>query len=258
LTSGFAWLSLDNVTMASPPSHPSDRHPFETLTPDQVLDALETVGLRGDGRLTALSSYENRVYQVQLEDGSAVVAKFYRPGRWSDAQIAEEHAFSHELVAAEVPAVAPLVLGGSSLHHVDRFAFSVSPRRGGRAPELDDAEVLEWIGRFLARIHGVGALRPFVARPALDVQTFGLEPREWLLTNERIPLDVQSEWQAHRQGSIGCCRGGNRRAGAGAVSARARRPARWTRARGRPKSRPALGVTAPPIPTARPAECARW
>jgi len=181
--------------MASPTSNLSGIHPFETLTPDRVLDALETVGLRGDGRLTALSSYENRVYQVQLEDGSAVVVKFYRPARWSDAQIGEEHAFSHELMAAEIPAVGPLVLGGRSLHHFDGFAFSVSPRRGGRAPELDDAEVLEWIGRFLARIHAVGAARPFVARPTLDVQTFGVESREWLLTNQRIPLDVQSAWE---------------------------------------------------------------
>jgi Ser/Thr protein kinase RdoA (MazF antagonist) len=188
--------------MASPPSHLSGTHPFETLTPDRVLDALETVGLRGDGRLTALSSYENRVYQVQLEDGSAVVAKFYRPARWSDAQILEEHAFSLELMAAEIPVVAPLVLGGSSLHQFEGFAFSVSPRRGGRPPELDDDEVLEWIGRFLARIHTVGAARPFACRPALDVATFALEPREWLLANEKIPLDVQSDWERHAQQAI--------------------------------------------------------
>jgi Ser/Thr protein kinase RdoA (MazF antagonist) len=114
-------------------------HAFETLTPDLVLDALETVGLRGDGRLTALSSYENRVYQVQLEDGTSVVAKFYRPERWSEAQILEEHQFAAELMAFEVPAIGPLVLNGATLHHFGGFAFSVSPRRGGRPPELDDA-----------------------------------------------------------------------------------------------------------------------
>jgi Ser/Thr protein kinase RdoA (MazF antagonist) len=169
-------------------------HAFETLTPDLVLDALDSVGLRGDGRLTALSSYENRVYQVQLEDGTSVVAKFYRPERWSEAQILEEHAFAAELMAFEVPAIGPLVLNGQTLHHFGGFAFSVSPRRGGRPPELDDGEVLEWIGRFLARIHTVGARKPFVARPALNVQTFAEEPRQWLLAHDMVPLDVQSAW----------------------------------------------------------------
>ena len=204
-------------------------HPFESLTPDVVLDALDSVGLRGDGRLTALSSYENRVYQVQLEDGSAVVAKFYRPERWSDAQIQEEHDFAAELMAAEIPVIGPLVLGGQlaagptqgelaplggsdprsggawgprTLHHFGGFAFSASPRRGGRPPELDDDEVLEWIGRFLARIHAVGAKRPFVHRPTLDVQTFAIEPMQWLLTHNMVPLDVQSLWTQRCQQAI--------------------------------------------------------
>jgi Ser/Thr protein kinase RdoA (MazF antagonist) len=174
-------------------------HPYETLTPDVVMDALASVGLHGDGRLMALSSYENRVYQAYLEEPveghSAVVAKFYRPGRWSEAQILEEHAFSAELAAAEVPAVAPLVLNGATLHQHGGFSFSVSPRRGGRAPELDDAEVLEWIGRFLARIHVVGAAKPFATRPALDLRSFGIESRDWLLAHDKIPLDVQSAWE---------------------------------------------------------------
>ena len=169
-------------------------HAFETLTPDLVLDALDSVGLRGDGRLTALSSYENRVYQVQLEDGTSVVAKFYRPERWSEAQILEEHAFAAELMAYEVPAIGPLVLQGRTLHAFGGFAFSVSPRRGGRPPELDDTEVLEWIGRFLARIHTVGARKPFVSRPALNVQTFAEEPLQWLLGHDMVPLDVQGAW----------------------------------------------------------------
>ena len=164
------------------------------------MDALAGVGLYGDGRLLALSSYENRVYLVHLEEGApgheAVVAKFYRPGRWSEAQILEEHAFAAELMAAEVPAVGPLVLQGRTLHHFGGFDFSVSPRRGGRAPELDDFEVLEWIGRFLARIHTVGAAKPFRHRPALDLQSFGTEPRDWLLANDRVPLDVQATWAA--------------------------------------------------------------
>ncbi|NDZ14425.1 serine/threonine protein kinase [Variovorax sp. WS11] len=170
-------------------------HPYESLTPDVVLDALAGFGLYGDGRLMALNSYENRVYQAHLEDGRAVVLKFYRPGRWSDTQIAEEHRFSTELAAAEVPAVAPLALEGATLHHHGGFAFSVSPYRGGRQSELDDFEVLEWVGRFLARIHTVGAARPFVERPALDLQSFGLASRDWLLEHEMIPLDVQRDWE---------------------------------------------------------------
>ncbi len=169
-------------------------HPYQALPPDVVMDALASVGLYGNGRLQALSSYENRVYQLQLEDGSLVVAKFYRPERWTRAQILEEHAFSAELMAAEIPVVGPLTLNGQTLHPFGGFDFSVSPSRGGRAPELDDPDVLEWIGRFLARIHTVGAARPFATRPALDLQTFGLDSRDWLLAHDKVPLDVQSSW----------------------------------------------------------------
>ncbi len=175
-------------------------HPYETLTPDVVLDALATLGLHGDGRLTALSSYENRVYQVALEEphlgSSEVVVKFYRPERWGEAQILEEHAFALELMAAEIPVIGPLLLQGQTLHQHAGFAFAVCPRRGGRAPELEDLDVLEWIGRFLGRIHAVGARTPFVQRPALNVQSFGQEPRDWLLAQQMIPLDVQGAWQA--------------------------------------------------------------
>jgi Ser/Thr protein kinase RdoA (MazF antagonist) len=179
----------------TPSAEKTSAHPYESLTPDVVLDALAGLDLHGDGRLMALNSYENRVYQVYLEDRSAVVVKFYRPGRWSDAQIAEEHAFSTELTAAEVPAVAPLALSGATLHHHGGFAFSVSPYRGGRGPELDDFEVLEWVGRFLARIHSVGAARPFEVRPSLDLQSFGIASRDWLLGHDMIPLDVQRDWE---------------------------------------------------------------
>ena len=152
---------------------------YADLTPQQVLDALDAVGLRGDGRILQLNSYENRVFQLFLEDGSAVVAKFYRPGRWSAAQIAEEQDFAQQLAVAEVPVVAPLVLAGRSLHQHAGFAFAVSPWRGGRAPELDDPEVLEWIGRFLARLHEVGSRQPFAARPQLSWQRWGQEARDW-------------------------------------------------------------------------------
>ena len=178
-------------------------HAYETLAPDVVLDALASVGLTGDGRLMALSSYENRVYQIHLEhsvgkagaSGDVVVAKFYRPGRWSDAQIIEEHAFASELMAAEVPVVGALELHSRTLHHFNGFAFSVSPSRGGRRPELENMEVLAWIGRFLARIHTVGSARPFQHRPALDLQTFGYASRDVLLGGGYLPLDMESRWR---------------------------------------------------------------
>ncbi|MDO9404383.1 MAG: serine/threonine protein kinase [Polaromonas sp.] len=177
-------------------------HAYEHLTPDVVLDALASVGLLGDGRLMALSSYENRVYQVHLESpagsgdaaGDIVVAKFYRPDRWTEAQIIEEHAFAAELMAAEIPVVGALELDGRTLNHFNGFAFSVSPSRGGRRPELENVEVLEWIGRFLARIHTVGAARSFVHRPALNLQTFGFASRDVLVNGGYLPLDMDSRW----------------------------------------------------------------
>ncbi len=183
-------------------SDPSTSHPYQTLTPDVVLDALASVQLYGDGRQMALSSYENRVYQVQLEDASVVVAKFYRPQRWTQAQILEEHAFSLELSAAEIPVVSPLTLHDHTLHHYAGFDFSVSPWRGGRQPELDDGDVLEWVGRFLARIHSVGAAQAFVHRPTLDLQSFAIDSREWLLAHDKLPLDVQSTWEKASQKAI--------------------------------------------------------
>jgi len=178
------------------------KHPYQDLTPDVVLDALSALGLPVDGRMSALSSYENRVYQVMLDDAEPVVVKIYRPGRWTDAQIQEEHAFTAEMVADELPVVGPLTLQGRTLHAVhtqgesgpQRFVFSVSPRRGGRWPELDDPEVLNWIGRFLARIHLVGARDSFKARPALNVETFGWESLHWLQENQAIALEVEATW----------------------------------------------------------------
>lgn len=164
--------------------------PFSSLTPDSLLDALESVGLRPDGRLLALNSYENRVYQVFMEQGAPLVCKFYRAGRWSDAAIGEEHEFSSELAARELPVVAPLSIGGRTLQHSGDLRFAVFPRQRGRAPEFDSGQTLEWMGRFIGRMHAVGALKPFVFRPRLDVESFGEEPRDFLLGGDFLPPDL--------------------------------------------------------------------
>ena len=168
--------------------------PYAGLTPDRMLDALAAVGLRPDGRLLALNSYENRVYQAWMEEGAPLVAKFYRPARWSDAQIVEEHDFVRELADGEIPVVAPLVIGERTLHASKGFRFAVFPRRGGRPPELEDRKTLEWIGRFIGRIHAIGATRAFRERPALDMESHGTEPRAWLLENGKIPADLLEAW----------------------------------------------------------------
>lgn len=169
---------------------------FSSLTPDRVLDALESRGLHSDGRLLALNSYENRVYQVGIEDGAPLVVKFYRPARWSDAAILEEHAFVQELAEREIPVVPALALDGETLHEFEGFRFSVFPKRGGRAPELEDRDTLEWLGRFLGRIHAVGALKPYAERPALDIASFGVAPRDWLLAHGFIPPDLDAAYRS--------------------------------------------------------------
>jgi Ser/Thr protein kinase RdoA (MazF antagonist) len=165
----------------------AERAPFEDLGPDQVLDAVEAAGFRADGRFLALNSYENRVYQVGIEDAVPVVAKFYRPGRWSDDAIREEHAFSQQLADAEIPVVAPLAIDGETLLRHQAYRFAVFPRRGGRWPELDDPDTREWLGRFLGRIHAVAATAGFRWRPTLDRESYGVEPSRYLLEAGLIP-----------------------------------------------------------------------
>ncbi|HTR00216.1 MAG TPA: serine/threonine protein kinase, partial [Candidatus Acidoferrum sp.] len=169
-------------------------HPFSRLGPDQVLAAIESTGLPCDGRLQALNSYENRVYQAGLDGGDAgaetVVAKFYRPGRWSEAQIREEHAFLYELVAAELPVVPPLTADdGESLHRYDPFLFAVFPRRGGRLPELD-FDTLHAVGRTLGKLHAVGSVRGFTARPVLSPASHGDASRHFLLEHDFLPPEL--------------------------------------------------------------------
>ena len=188
--------------MAQSRSHPGGilggaTPPYAGLTPEVVLDALASVGLRGDGRMLALNSYENRVYRLSLEDAAPCVAKFYRPSRWTDAQILEEHAFVGELSEREIPVVAPMAFADhGTLPRFAGYRFAVYPLRGGRAPELDSRDVREWLGRYLGRIHAVGRSAPFRARPALDVASFGEEPRDWLLAHRFIPSDLDLAYRS--------------------------------------------------------------
>lgn len=161
------------------------------LRPDDIIESVETAGFHCDGRLLALNSYENRVYQVGLEDGGAVVAKFYRPHRWSDAAIEEEHEFSAELAERDIPVLAPLSNDGETLHRHDEFRFAVFERKGGRPPELDNMDLLLQLGRLVARIHQVGELYDFEYRPELDIRSFGTESRDYLLDEGFIPADLE-------------------------------------------------------------------
>jgi Ser/Thr protein kinase RdoA (MazF antagonist) len=199
--------------------------PYADLTPGAVLDALDAVGWRGDGRLIQLNSYENRVFQVFLEGGRVVVAKFYRPGRWSDAQILEEHAFAAELARSEIPVAAPLPLdlaadsahaasvqpAGATLGCLTTeaggvYRFGVTERLAGRAPELEDPEVLRWLGRYIGRMHAVGALAPFAHRLTLDVATYGDTSRDFLLEHRLVSDDVAERWRGLADQALGACR----------------------------------------------------
>jgi Ser/Thr protein kinase RdoA (MazF antagonist) len=165
-------------------------HPFDVLTPDTVIEAVEAAGYLSDARLLALNSYENRVYQVGIEQAEPVIVKFDRPGRWSDDQIREEHDFSWELADAELPVVAPLrAQDGDTLHHHRGITYAVFPRRGGRAPEFDNLDNLLILGRTLGRMHAVGAARRFAHRPALDGAAIIAQSRD-LLPRTFIPEDL--------------------------------------------------------------------
>ena len=171
-------------------------HPYDALTPDMVIDAVESVGYLSDVRLLALNSYENRVYQVGIEDGEPLIAKFYRPGRWSQAQILEEHRFSLDLQEAEISVVAPLVDDqGTSLHEYSDFHFALFPRRGGYPPELDNLDNLLVLGRTLGRIHALGRAEKFVTRQAISVERMLAEPRVYLLENF-IPRELQPAYES--------------------------------------------------------------
>jgi Ser/Thr protein kinase RdoA (MazF antagonist) len=171
-------------------------HPFDTLTPGFIMDAVESRGFRCDCRTLALNSYENRVYQVGIEEGAPLIAKFYRPDRWSDAQILEEHRFCLELAEHELPVVAPWVgADGDTLFQHEGFRFALYPRQGGHAPEFDNLDNLEILGRMLGRIHRIGAVRPFVHRPAITIDTFGREGYD-LIRERFIPDEYRESYTA--------------------------------------------------------------
>lgn len=175
----------------------SEEHPYAALTPDTVINAVESQGFLSDARIFPLNSYENRVYQVGIEDDSPVITKFYRPGRWRAEQIQEEHDFSAELAALDVPVVAPWRnADGDSLFRWEDFMFAVYPRHGGRAPDLENPDDLEVLGRLMGRMHAVGCQHPFVHRPTLGVQSFGVESVDYLLSSDAVPASLLASYEA--------------------------------------------------------------
>ncbi len=177
-------------------SNANTQHAFEALTPSAIMDAVESCGYICDCRTFALNSYENRVYQVGIEDGAPLIAKFYRPNRWNDEQILEEHQFCYELVEHELPVVAPLLDNtGNSLFHFETFRFALYPRQGGHAPEFDDLDNLLIMGRTLGRMHAIAATKPFKHRPRLDCANFGYASVE-LISNEFIIPEYKANYDA--------------------------------------------------------------
>ncbi len=171
-------------------SEPS-KHDFAALNPDLIIDSVESLGLESDARIFPLNSYENRVYQIGMEEGSdygqKIIGKYYRPNRWTNEQIQEEHDFTTELAELEIPVVAPLQFNQQSLLNYKNFRFALYPQKGGRTAELDNPEHLEWIGRFLGRIHLAGASQSFTTRPDISVQDFAINSADFLLENNFIP-----------------------------------------------------------------------
>jgi Ser/Thr protein kinase RdoA (MazF antagonist) len=174
----------------------SEAAPYADLTPDRVLDAVAACGLWPDGRLLALNSYENRVWQVGIEDAAPVIAKFYRPGRWSDAAIVEEHSFSQALADAELPVVAPLRFDHRSLLQHDGYRYALAPRHGGRAPSLESRDQLEWLGRLIARMHTVGASAPFAHRARLDRASMVQPSIQAVLDSTLLPPTLADAYRA--------------------------------------------------------------
>jgi Ser/Thr protein kinase RdoA (MazF antagonist) len=165
---------------------------FDALTPDFMWYALESIGVRAESGLLALNSYENRVYQFTDEDRKRFVVKFYRPQRWSREQIQEEHDFSNELVENEVPIAAPLSINGETIHEYQGYLFTLFNSEGGRQFEVDNIEQLEWVGRFMGRIHQVGAQKNFIHRPTIGLEEYVYQPRKLLQSSTFIPAHLEN------------------------------------------------------------------
>jgi Ser/Thr protein kinase RdoA (MazF antagonist) len=173
--------------------------PYDRLSPDLILSAVESLDWDPTGGLLALNSYENRVYQIEMEDGSFLVAKFYRPDRWSDAAILEEHAFALQLQEAEISVVTPLDINGQTLFSHEGYRFALFPRQGGHPPNLENEDDLEVLARTLARMHAFGATRPFEHRRSLSVKLMGWDARDFLLANNFISPDVRQAYETTTQ-----------------------------------------------------------
>ena len=174
---------------------------YDDLTPDLVIDAVESQGFLSDARIIALNSYENRVYQVGIDQAEPVIAKFYRPQRWSNEQIQEEHNFSWALAESEIPIIAPIRnADGETLFEYGGYRFSLFPRRGGQSPEPGDLDQLYRLGTLLGRIHMVGAAKAFEFRDSLTVDAYGHTPTQFLLENDFISSNLQQRFtQASEQ-----------------------------------------------------------
>jgi Ser/Thr protein kinase RdoA (MazF antagonist) len=172
----------------------TENTPFADLNPDRILEAVESLGFVCDGRVLALNSYENRVYRIGLENAAPLVAKFYRPERWTDAAILEEHGFSAELVTADISVVAPLIINEQTLHHDEALRFALFPMQGGHAPEPGDKETLIHIGRALGRLHSVGASKPFIHRETLRIKNKSVEPVHYLLEAHWLPNELEDNF----------------------------------------------------------------
>jgi len=183
---------LTNSDASTPLTTPD----YQNLNPDTILQAVESVGYVCDARTLTLNSYENRVYRVGIEDEAAIIAKFYRPNRWSDAQILEEHALTLDLAEQEIPVVAPIVLTGKTLFEFGHYRFSLYPLMAGHAPELDNPQHLEWLGRSIGRVHAVSRCAPYATRPTIDLDSYVITPVQWIQAHDFIPLELKTSYQA--------------------------------------------------------------